>query len=167
MRRNVEIAAISSGRLRRRDRESVVDLSVSAATVRDGRWDGYATRYEEWTGDAPHPQLVNNVYLIDAEGAGLGGSALGQRAAHVRPGRLACVSRAVARGLRSGAGRVQRRAAPSDPSEQQSRFRDQRCACSSRRSASPVTRREPGSRPERDTVFGFTVIELDLPYIQQ
>src|SRR5215203_1188049 len=73
MRRNVEIAASQFRETFDREIISVYrDLGVSAATVRDGVWDRYATRYEDWNNGTTHPGIVRNVYLVHADGGRLG-----------------------------------------------------------------------------------------------
>src|SRR5262245_49630548 len=69
MRRNVEVAA-------QQFRESfsqevgraLEDTRVRAAAVRDGNWDGFADRYDQWLKEATHPGLIRNIYLVVAEG---------------------------------------------------------------------------------------------------
>ena len=69
MRRNVEIAA-------QQFRESFsqevgrawVDLQVRFAAVRDNTWEGYADRYDQWSKEATHPGLVRAVYIVVVEG---------------------------------------------------------------------------------------------------
>src|SRR5215203_6057224 len=69
MRRNVEIAA---GQFRETfDREifaALRDLGINAVTARDGAWDRYASRYEDWSNATAHPGMVRNVYLVHADG---------------------------------------------------------------------------------------------------
>jgi signal transduction histidine kinase len=42
-------------------------LQVDSAIVRDQAWTRYAERYAAWTSTAPLPGLISNVFLIDAE----------------------------------------------------------------------------------------------------
>ena len=73
MRRNVEIAA---GQFRETfDREiysALRDLGINAATAREGAWDRYASRYEDWSNASSHPGMVRNIYLVHADGGRLG-----------------------------------------------------------------------------------------------
>lgn len=72
MQRNVEVAAVQFAESF--DREVGIafrDLQVSALSVRDATWDRYATRFDDWTNNAPHPRIVKNVYLVDAPGGQL------------------------------------------------------------------------------------------------
>jgi signal transduction histidine kinase len=69
MRRNVEIAA-------QQFRESFSqevnrawqETQVRAAAVRDGNWDGFADRYDQWSKESTHSGLIRSIYLIVAEG---------------------------------------------------------------------------------------------------
>jgi signal transduction histidine kinase len=44
-----------------------LSLQVGAVTARDGATDRYADRFETWLNTAEHPQVVANVFVIDAE----------------------------------------------------------------------------------------------------
>src|SRR5687768_9032473 len=44
-----------------------LSLQVGAATARDGATDRYADRFETWLNTAEHPQVVANVFVVDAE----------------------------------------------------------------------------------------------------
>jgi signal transduction histidine kinase len=44
-----------------------LSLQLDAATLRDGDWARYALRYDHWEAEAPHPALVDSVYLVTAE----------------------------------------------------------------------------------------------------
>jgi signal transduction histidine kinase len=73
MQRNVELAATL---FRGSFEEEVLrapfrTLPVGAQTVREAAWDRYAQRYDDWAGGA-HPAIVKNVYLVDAESNELG-----------------------------------------------------------------------------------------------
>ena len=73
MRRNVEVAAGQFGEAFDREvRGASRDLQVSALSVRDSAWDRYASRFDEWSRDTAHPAMVKSVYLIDAPGGQLG-----------------------------------------------------------------------------------------------
>ena len=50
---------------------AVINLQVGAATARDGFSDRYTDRYDAWLATSGHPQIVANVFLIDAAGAEL------------------------------------------------------------------------------------------------
>ena len=46
---------------------AVIGLRADATTAQDGAWDRYADRYETWSASAEHPDIVANIYLVDAE----------------------------------------------------------------------------------------------------
>lgn len=46
-------------------------LHADAAMVRDEDWERYAERYAAWASTAPHPAIVANVFLVDADRGGL------------------------------------------------------------------------------------------------
>lgn len=48
---------------------AVLNLQVGTLTARDGSSDRYTDRYDAWVTTATHPQLVANVYLLDADEA--------------------------------------------------------------------------------------------------
>ena len=68
MQRNLETAA---GQFRAEfDGElsqAVRDLQVSTNAARDGSSSNYSIRYNSWLNSADHPQIVADVYLVDAE----------------------------------------------------------------------------------------------------
>lgn len=73
MQRNVEIAAgLFRQELDGEILNAIQRLGVGARNARDAAWDRYATNYDDWQNGAPHPTLVKNVYLIDAEGGEVG-----------------------------------------------------------------------------------------------
>jgi signal transduction histidine kinase len=46
---------------------AVLSLQVGPATVRESVWERYAERYNTWLNTAAHPQIVSNVLVVDAE----------------------------------------------------------------------------------------------------
>jgi signal transduction histidine kinase len=48
-------------------RRAALSLQVGPATARDGASDRYTDRYTTWLDTAAHPQIVANVYLVDAD----------------------------------------------------------------------------------------------------
>ena len=45
---------------------AVNGLRMNVTTMQEEAWNRYADRYTTWTATAEHPQIVANVYLIDA-----------------------------------------------------------------------------------------------------
>jgi signal transduction histidine kinase len=50
---------------------AAVSLQVGATTAREGTTDRYADRYTTWLDTAAHPQIVANVFLVDSDGGQL------------------------------------------------------------------------------------------------
>ena len=50
---------------------AVINLQVGAATARDGFSDRYTDRYDAWLATAAHPEIVANIYLVDADASTL------------------------------------------------------------------------------------------------
>jgi signal transduction histidine kinase len=50
---------------------AVGTLQFGAATVRDGSSDRYADRFDAWASTAAHPQVVGNVFLLNEEGSAI------------------------------------------------------------------------------------------------
>jgi signal transduction histidine kinase len=46
---------------------AVLSLQVGPATVRESVWERYAERYNTWLNTAAHPQIVSNVLVVDDE----------------------------------------------------------------------------------------------------
>jgi signal transduction histidine kinase len=175
MQRNVEIAASQfreafDGELGR----SLRDLSVSSATAREVAWDRYATRYEEWKSSTSHSGLVSNVYLIDADNGRLGArrwDVAARTFVRVEWPSILASSReyfeAELAEFTTGSG-VGNRPRPSMPVD------SGHTLLITPLRGGPIflprasgTGRATGTVPRTlITVFGFTVIELDLPYIQ-
>ena len=142
-----------------------VGLQVDGALVRDEAWDRYADRYTAWASTA-QPSLVADVFLVDASG-----TTLRLRRWNARGGAFETVpwggALATARGyfetelaaFRAPAGKEPPRitaAFRGDPSLVVSPVMHLRLS-----TAAP----QPPALPLRD-FFGFTVIQLDLPFIR-
>ena len=163
MQRNVRIAAaqfrdefdLEIGR-------AFLSLQVGPVTAREGSSDRYSEAYDTWVNTAPHPQIVSSIFLIDADAGAL------------RLRRWNLSSHAFQ---------------PADWPEVLSRWRpqleqelasfkagqmpDRRMTFRGEDSllAAPLRSLElnavAGSRPQTVTpVFGFTVVQLDLPFIR-
>jgi signal transduction histidine kinase len=50
---------------------ALVSLQVGPITARDGASEQYTDRYEAWVDTSEHPQLVSNIFLVDADSAQL------------------------------------------------------------------------------------------------
>jgi signal transduction histidine kinase len=140
-----------------------LSLQVGAATARDGATDRYADRFETWLNTAEHPQVVANVFVVDAE------------AEELRLRRWDQDSRTLA---------------PAAWAEPIGRWREQfQTELDAFRSSQPVDRRNafrdepsllvapmrtlvlpPQNGPGPQTivpVFGFTVLQLDMAYVRE
>ena len=179
MKRNVEIAAtLFRGSFDDEIRRALITLPVGAPTVREAAWDRYAQRYDDWTG-GPHPGIVKNVYLVDAESGALGPQQWNEDERTFEripwPAVLEPWRNDFAKALADF---------NSNPISNPARFGgNERFPDSGPQSAlllaplrnNPVripaqVRANPraGTRTESQvTIFGYTVIELDVPYIQQ
>ena len=72
MQRNLETAA---GQFRAEfDAElgqAIRDLQVSTTAAREGSSNNYSLRYASWLKSADHPQIIADIYVVDAEGDNL------------------------------------------------------------------------------------------------
>ena len=143
-----------------------VGLQVDGALVRDEAWDRYAERYTAWASTAAQPSLVADVFLVDASG-----TTVRLRRWNARGGSFQAVpwsgALATARAyfetelaaFQAPTGKEPPRltaAFRGDPSLVVSPLMHLRLA-----TAAP----EPPVLPLRD-LFGFTVIQLNLPFIR-
>jgi signal transduction histidine kinase len=139
---------------------AVSNLQVGAATAREGTSDRYADRYDAWAATSAHPQVVANVYLLDDGGAAVrvrrwnvAGRAL---EAAAWPGALEPWRSAIESDRKSflgGAGFGRTPLSITDDSLAIAPLRPQPQA--------------PGSDPNLNRpTWGFTVVQLDMPYIQ-
>ena len=159
MQRNVNTAVLQFRTDFQNEIRRAFDLTVGAATVRDGNWEAYANRYDRWTTEAAHPQMVKSVYLVMVDGAGLASLKWDDESRTFAkvdwPTALEPWRDDFAAELADfNAGRGP---------QQQTRFRDQDSLL-----VAPVGSTftvQPGARRSVQ-VFGYTVIELDLPYLR-
>lgn len=137
------------------------NLQIGAATAREGSPDRYADRYEAWAATSAHPQVVANVLLLDDDGARVrvrrwNASDRALEASEwppsIEPWRATIeADRALFVG---GAGYGRPPLVINDESLAFSPLRPQ-----------PLL---PGSPPELNRpVWGFTVVQLDMPFIQK
>jgi signal transduction histidine kinase len=177
MQRNVEIAALQFREAFDRELRGMWgDLQVSAATVRDGardlNWDRYADRYDRWANNAAHPRMLKNIYVVALLGDILGVRrwdqttrtfvALERWPDALEPWRHDFEVQLLEFYTDSGG----------PPSERAPRFDDQDSLLISplvgvlsreTRTSNQTT----GSRQQTaEQVFGYTVLELNMPYIQ-
>lgn len=163
MQRNVRVAAIQfrgdfDGEIAR----AALTLHVGPATARDGGSERYSDTFDTWVNRAAYPQIVANVFIIDAEGSELRLRRWDVGTHTFVPAEwsaaLAAWRPALQRDLEEfRSGRVPTR---------RNGFRDQEGLM-----AAPLRNRgpfQPGSRLEAVApVFGLSVIELDLRFIKQ
>jgi two-component system, OmpR family, sensor histidine kinase SenX3 len=175
MQRNVDIAALQFrqafdwelGNLWR-------DLQVSAATVRDGSrdlgWTRYVDRYDRWINDAAHPRMLKDVYVVALVGDVLGVRRWDPAArTFVTLERWPPVLERWRHDFELQLLEFYTDSGGDGPSER-ARFDDQDSllitplgSVSRQTQTSPAT----GSRQQTsEQVFGYTVLELNMPYIQ-
>jgi signal transduction histidine kinase len=138
-----------------------LSLQAGALTARDGSSDRYSEAYDTWVNTAPHPQIVASIFLIDGDGAKL-------RLRRFDPASHVFTPSAWPEVLQTWR-----------PQLEQDLVRFNAAQLPERRAAfrgddslliAPLRNREiaAGPRPQTVTpVFGFTVIDLDLPFIRQ
>jgi signal transduction histidine kinase len=172
MRRNVEIAA---GQFREAfDREIISafrDLAISSVTARDSAWDRYAVRYDDWANNTSHPGLVRSVYLVHADGGKLGL----RRWDNTRRTFVDIDWPAVLAPLEGDFQSELIDFNSGQLPDRTNRFRDVESPTSlvmvsPFRGLIPVSQgsARTGTRPQTSlAVFGFTVVELDISYIQK
>ena len=175
MQRNVEIAAFQFREAFNRELQGVWwDLQVGAATIRDGardgNWDRYAERgYERWVSSTSHPMLVKNVYLIDLVVGEL-------NVRRWNPEERTFVTEpqwpSILAGWRQDFTAELQDFNAGRPPDRRNRFQDQDGLLIAQAQGPVRTTRtsfDPNTGARQQTaeqVFGFTVIELNLPYIQ-
>lgn len=138
---------------------AAVNLQIGTATARDGSSDRYSDRYDAWASTAAHPQIVANVYLIDEADKALrlrrwnpGSQTLEPIA---WPDVLAAHRTALEqerRAFGSGSALVRPPLTLEDDALLLAPLRP-----------TPGT---PGTPGATGPVFGFTVIQFDIPYIE-
>ena len=167
MQRNLKVAADQfreefDGEIAR----AFLSLQVGAVTARDGasdRFARYSDRYDTWVNTTAHPRIVANIYLVDADEAGLRlrrwnpethsfeaaewPAALGDWRPHFE---------SELRDFRAGRPSARRFAYDDHDELLASPLRN------------VIVNPPAGSRPQEVTpVFGFTVLQLDLAYVQR
>jgi signal transduction histidine kinase len=160
MQRNVRVAAAQFREAFDQEMgRALSSLRVDATTVREDAWYRYADRYVNWSESADHPGVVANVYLVEAQEGALR-LRRWNPASHTFdpigwPGTL-------------GAWRARFEQAwssyePGQPPGRVSFPEDETLLLA------PVVNAVPRipPRPQDTSVFGFTVIELDLGYIRE
>ncbi len=173
MKRNIEQAAAQFQKDFEGEIGALRNLQVTAGTAREQAWERYSQRYDDWSNLAPHPNIVKNIYLVDSDGRQLGVRRWNAEAREFQLGewppaleRWRPDFEAEFEDFNTGT-----------PPDRTSRFRDRENQGSLLVYpllfnpvvlATPTSVTIPGSRPQRSvTVFGFTVVELDMVYIQQ
>jgi signal transduction histidine kinase len=144
---------------------AVLSLQVGQATAREGVSERYAERYSTWLNTAAHPQIVSSVLVVDAdEGAlrlrrwNLDTDAL--EAVEWRPGLAEWRQRFEQELKEFSEGR---------PFDRRSQFRGEgSLVIVPLRNVFVPASRAPGSQTVTSvSVFGFTIIELNMPYIRE
>ena len=141
-------------------------LQVDGATARDEAWDRYAERYAAWTRTAVSPSLVANVYLIDADGR-----QVRLRRWNAESRRFEAAAWEGPLGASRGHFTEQLRAFAADGTF--TRGGDAPFRHDASLLVAPLfnvsTTDAPGRMPHRQLVhvFGFTVLQLDLPFIRE
>ncbi len=140
---------------------AVSNLQVGAASAREGSSDRYADRYEAWAATAAHPQVVANVYLLDDDGT------------RVRMRRWNVSDRSLEAIAWPQSLEPWRAAIEADRKlflggavfgRPPLVLNDESLALSPLRPQLPP----PGAIPEQNSpMWGFTVVHLDMPFIQQ
>jgi signal transduction histidine kinase len=139
-----------------------LSLQVGPATAREGASERYSDRYDTWLNTAGHPQVVSNIYLVDADGAMLR-LRRWDASSHVF---IPAAWPAVLENWRPefthelqefNSGRSPDRRFPF-------RGEDTLLLAPLR---NVVVNPPPGSRPQKVApLFGFTIVELDMAYIR-
>jgi len=175
MQRNLDVAATQFRRDFEGELFGLQNLSVTAGTAREQQWDRYAQRYEEWSNITTHPGIVKNIYLVDSDGRQLGlrrwnteehvfELETGDWPASLEPWHGDFQAEFVDFNEGTSPDRTARFRDPDDQGSllvYQLRFNPVVLPA-------PIGPTTPGSRPQRSvTVFGFTVVELDMAYIRQ
>jgi signal transduction histidine kinase len=139
---------------------AVSNLQVGAATAREGTSDRYADRYDAWAATSAHPQVVANVYLLDDGGSGVrvrrwnvADRALEPAAWPMALEPWRTLIESDRKSFLGGAGFGRTPLPITDDSLAIAPLRPQPQA--------------PGSAPELNRpTWGFTVVQLDMPFIQ-
>jgi signal transduction histidine kinase len=142
---------------------ALIALQVGPITARDGASEQYTDRYEAWVDTAEHPQLVSSIYLVDSAAAQLRirrfDASTHAFAPIAWPSALERWRHEFERQLRDFNTGV--------PAGRRVAFADDESLIVSplRNLIGPTG---GGGQPASITpVFGFTVVQLDLPYLQE
>ena len=142
---------------------TLIGLQVGPITARDGASEQYTDRYEAWVDTSEHPQLVSNIFLVDSANAQLRIRRFDPVAHAFEPAawpealeRWRPELESQLRDFNTG-GSVDRRGAFAD---------DESLIISPLRNL--IGTAGSGGRPTSITpVFGFTIIQLDVRYMQE
>lgn len=142
---------------------AILSLRVGPSTVLDGNFERYADRHATWFNTAAHPQMVANMFVVDAQPGELQLRRWNSDAGAFEPSgwtpALSAWRRQFEQALtdfRAGRG-----------FERRQLFRDEESLIVAPVGNLVVPPR-PGPRPQTVTpVFGFTIMELDLRYIRE
>jgi signal transduction histidine kinase len=139
---------------------AALSLQVGAATAREGASDRYTDRYTAWLETAAHPQIVANIFLVDADADGL-------RLRRWNPDARQFDTSTWAEPLARWRAHFEQELdafTTGRPFDRRGIYRDEPSLF-----ISPVRNLvTPPPGPQTITpVFGFTVLELDLPYIRE
>jgi signal transduction histidine kinase len=142
---------------------ALIALQVGPITARDGASEQYTDRYEAWVDTAEHPQLVSNIFLVDSDAAQL-------RIRRFDPATHAFAPIAWPSALERWRPEFERQLRDFNtgvPAGRRGAFADDESLIVSplRNLIGPTG---AGGQPASITpVFGFTVVQLDLPYLQE
>jgi signal transduction histidine kinase len=140
-----------------------LSLQVGAATARDGATERYADRFETWLNTAEHPQVVANVFVVDADEQQLRLRRWNHDARTLEPaGWVAPVGR-----WREQFQKELDAFVSSQPIDRRNAFRDEPSLL-----VAPMRTLvlPPQTGPGPQTlvpVFGFTVLQLDMTYVRE
>jgi signal transduction histidine kinase len=160
MQRNLRVAAVQF-----RDEfdleigRAFLSLQVGPLSAREGSSDRYSEAYDTWVNTAAHPQIVSSIFLVDADAGML-------RLRRWDPATHAFGAVDWPQALHVWRPQLEQELA----TFKAGRLPDRRFSFRGEDSllSAPLRVVEPGSRPQTVTpVFGFTVIQLDLPFIRQ
>ncbi len=138
---------------------AVATLQFGAATIRDGSSDRYADRFDAWASTSAHPQLVANIYLLNDAGGSI----------QVRRWNM------TSRALEATDWPMSLSTLRAELDEDRKSFlngpgfgRPPLLVHDESLAFTPLRQQpSPGTRPEENRpLWGFTVVELDIPVIR-
>jgi signal transduction histidine kinase len=142
---------------------ALIALQVGPITARDGASEQYTDRYETWVDTSEHPQLVSNIFLVDSVRAQLRIRRFAPSSHTFEP----IAWPAVLDRWRPDFERQLRDFNTGVPNDRRGAFTDDESLIVSplRNLIGPTG---AGGQPSSITpVFGFTIVELDVPYLQE